>query len=139
LFGVPIVSYIPVLYFLLQAVTAAIDLRKYQPTTITFGSPRAIKLKADSNARCDDFLAGKHYRFINANDAAYDNVPFGTSSGSSMLGHTFLLDGIDFPIGYPGFNNDLTRDPQASTLHPLIVYGDRIRNIWERGECETLF
>jgi hypothetical protein len=131
-FGVPTDSHL-LICFLLQAVAAAIDLRQYRPTTITFGSPRPISLQ--DNAPCNDFLAEKHYRFINANEKAYDNVPFGTTSGSSMRGHTFLLDGFDFPIGYPGLNNDLTRNPQDAVLHPLLNYGTRILNIMEGGEC----
>ena len=119
------------LVLLHQAVVAAIDLRHYSPTTITFGSPRSILLQDDTP--CTDFPAEKHYRFINTLDGEYDAVSFGTTSMSSSLGQTLFLDDVNFPIGYPGLNADQTREPHESALHDSDLYRERIRGIMEQG------
>ncbi|CAB9514691.1 expressed unknown protein [Seminavis robusta] len=113
------------------AIAAAIDLRHYRPTTITFGSPRPFMVTDD--APCTDLNAEQHYRFINTDANNYDSVPYGTLSGSSNFGQVFLLDDTNWPIGYPGFNADQTRDPQSSALHDRGQYEDKILAIMDRG------
>ena len=113
------------------AVVAAIDLHFYNPTTITFGSPRPIMIQSD--ALCTNFNAAKHFRFITTADAVYDNVPFGSTSGSSSLGWPLFIDGMDFPIYSPGFNNDDDREPTSSTLHDMDLYMDYINNMFKRN------
>ena len=113
------------------AVVAAIDLNKYNPTTITFGAPRAIIATSDNP--CNSFNAARHFRYITTADGFFDSVPFGTTSSADSLGWPLMLDGMDFPIYSPGFNNDDNQDPQNSKLHLMDVYMDYVTKMFERN------
>lgn len=106
----------------------SIDLRHYNPTTITFGSPRPFMI--DQKNPCDDFLADRHYRLVNTEDGGYDSVAYGTTSGSESLGELLLLDDVNWPIAGPG--NDNQREPRLSDAHRQSLYLDRINNMVSR-------
>lgn len=113
------------------AIVAAIDLDKYNPTTITFGAPRAIIVNTDNP--CTTFNAARHFRYIATADGYFDNVPFETTSDADSLGWPLMLDGMDFPIYSPGFNNDDNQDPQNAKLHGMGVYMDYVTKMFERN------
>jgi len=113
------------------AIVAAVDLRHYNPSTITFGSPRPFMFK--DGFHCTDFNSDKHLRFINTKQAQYDSVPFGTLSMSMMLGRTILLDDNNWPLGYPGLNNDLQRAPENLDLHDPDLYQERMESMLFRN------
>jgi hypothetical protein len=127
-------------------VVASIDLRQYDPLVVTFGTPRALDITVENP--CTDFNAEKHYRFVNTvkkqdtrrrffgnkdNEPVYDSVAMSDTTGSQTLGLTLLLDDVNWPIAYPEFNDDTTRDPQKRSAHSQDLYRDRINAIYERG------
>lgn len=113
------------------AIIAAIDLDKYNPTTITFGAPRAIVVTSDDP--CTTFHATRHFRYISTADGYYDSVPFGRASEADAYGFPLYLDGMDFPVYSPGFNNDDDQDPQKLKLHDIDIYTDYVTKMFKRN------
>ena len=135
------------------AIAAAVDLRRYNPTTITFGAPPAFKEISDE-APCTDFNGEDHYWFINTKDShwfldqpIYDQVTVGGtyvafSRGPPlaarfleyrMMGMPLLLDDVNWPISYPDLNSDFVRYPASPQIHASQVYIDRIRALYDQG------
>ena len=114
------------------AIVAAIDLRQYNPTTITFGGTQAI---LPSEGECADFNANNHYQLVVTLEGTYDGIsvqpnPFFAKN----YGHFMLLDEDPSMIGYPGFNvRDFVRLPLCYIQHLIGFYIIRLKNIRDRG------
>jgi len=115
------------------AVVAAIDLNKYTPSVVTFGSPRPIVLLG--NKPCNDFDSAKHFRFVATKGGVWDYVPMTMPllTDSAHLGIPLFLDGMDYPLFSPGINNDEDWEPQAKGLHKLAVYEEYITHLFEQN------
>lgn len=116
------------------ATVAAIDLKKYDPITITFGTPRTIRLSA--RYPCDDIDTSNQIRFINTIDGRYDNAVMNDLLCPDQIGIALLLDDVNYPIANVGLDNDLIREPvDGDALQPGVhdqqVYTDRIKHLAE--------
>ncbi|CAB9501093.1 expressed unknown protein [Seminavis robusta] len=116
------------------ATIASIDLREYNPITMTFGTPRAI-LKSDACTPCNILDTSRHYRFINTIDGRYDErVMNNLFCNYRQVGNAILLDNDNSPtIATVGLDNDLIRSPTDVGIHDQLIYTERINAIADPG------
>lgn len=114
------------------AYIAAIDLRKYNPTTITFGATQGIIYPGKGNNPCTDFDAENHYRFVTTRLRFYDQIAVQPSPyGARHAGQLLHLDPDEKYLGYPGLNAPETRLPFFFLPHLPNMYIYRIQQLMD--------
>ena len=112
------------------AYVAAIDLRKYNPVTVTFGATQGIISAGKRGKPCKDFDAEKHYRFMTTHPNIYDLIPAQANIvGGRHAGHLLYLDEDEKYLGYPGFSPPEIRIPSLFSLHFPNKYAYRIQQL----------
>ncbi|CAB9523781.1 expressed unknown protein [Seminavis robusta] len=88
------------------AVVASADLKRHNPTVVTFGSIRAL------HEDCPDVVPENHYRFANALHSTYDYWPMVMNKNGDHFGHAVYLDPMSSNLAtYTGLNDDTNREP----------------------------
>jgi len=114
------------------AVISAIDLRQFNPTTITFGATQAL---VPYNGECKQFNANTHFRIVSVTGRFYDGITVQINPFfAKHYGHFLILEDDDTMFGYPGFNVDtMNRFPMNHFAHLPYFYSHRIQRMLERG------
>eukprot|EP00797_Seminavis_robusta_P030281 Sro629_g178260.1 n/a (175) ;mRNA; r:50708-51232 len=100
------------------------------PTIITFGAMRAV-VGHDPAFPCTDLDTSRHFRFTNSNAAGqYDAIANQRFPADNIqVGHSILLDEINYPMLYLGLDEDRDRFPWSVDMHHRNSYRDRINGL----------
>lgn len=115
------------------AVVAAVDLSRYSPITVSFGATKAIM---DPNSwlgrgnPCTQFVADRHYQFVNVLDGEYDSVAIDGPSRfwATHAGRLLLLED-EGRVCNPEllqFGADFARFPTGIRAHHPDLYKERL-------------
>ena len=108
--------------------SAAIDLKEYNPMIISFGCMRAIV--DDPKYPCTDLDRTRHFRFVNTNPVAeieYDGIVMQRwPIDNVQVGHSILFDDQNYPPAYLGLDDDVSRKPYNFDIHFRTPYQERI-------------
>ena len=106
-----------------NALVAAVDLKRYDPLVITFGSLRTFVSKCDNTI----LNTSRVYRFTNVGNRWYDEWVHAFQQCGVHVGHHIMLDSASSSPGvYLGLDENETRNPKTRDVHEPRLYWDAL-------------
>jgi len=113
------------------AMMAFLDLQKYNPIAIAFGSLPAFQ------EHCNSIDSSRIYRFSNTGDHWYDTYANSKQIEGVHMGESILLDAVSTsPAVYLGLDESTLRTPKTIFVHPFDLYENALTAMVDKAQAE---